>query len=459
MPLLAGTQYSVVGNSTSSGANDPRGRLIYSGGYLFGASQIGGANGFGSIYRFDPNTGNFQINHSFTGGNGGAYSSTGIYKATDNKLYGVTYGGMNSEGTLFRIDQPGNTFETLRQFALATGGKPDCAPIQASDGKLYGVTGSGGTSGFGGIYRVNTDGSGYSLIREFTGTIGSTRGKGVGCRGLVEGPGGMLYGCAFSGGNATDTGLFFVVSKDGVTYNFMGAFDAPGFTRPCNQLLLASDGFFYGAAEGGGKSGKGGIFRVAPNGDRVELHHFSEDLVGYGVYSPLIEGSDGHLYGVTFFSSSNLGSVFRMKKDGSSFAVLHRFKGGPTDGSQPGGPLIETANGVFYGTTSVGGTNGAGTFFKIETTLEAPMVKVLGKARPIFRGKVLRLRGTAADDLEVSKVEYATKGKFKPAKGTATWSARIPVKPSAKRVTVRIRSTDSDALQSVVKTVRARRAN
>jgi uncharacterized repeat protein (TIGR03803 family) len=457
MPLSAGTVYSVVGNPVFSGAYSPRGALIFSGGYLFGASTHGGANGVGSIYRFDPASGSFQINHSFAMDNGGVNPSSGILVGSDTKLYGVNFGGVNGEGTLFRIDQPGNTFETLRPFALASGGTPDGPPIQAADGKLYGVTGTGGANGFGGIYQVNVNGTGYSLIHEFTGTTGSRRGKGEFCRGLVEGPGGMLYGCTNLGGNATDTGMFFVASTNGTTYNFMHAFDGPGFTKPSNQLLLASDGFFYGAASEGGNGNVGGIFRIAANGDYTELHHFSNGLDGYSVISPLIEGSDGRLYGCASYSSTGWGSVFRMSKDGTNFAVLHRFSDESTDGLQPGGPLLETANGVFYGTTTAGGANLAGTIFKIETTLETPVVQVTGKTRPTFRGNTLRLSGTASDDLAVARVEYLTKGGYKSAEGTTAWNARIKVKPSTKRVTVQVRSSDGDGLFSPVSTIRARR--
>ncbi len=458
VPCLAGNVYTVIGNPASNSANSPRGMLIPSGGYLFGASQFGGTNNAGSIFRFDPASGVFQINYSFAGGNEGGNPSTGVIKATDTKLYGVNYGGANGLGTLFRIDQPGNTFETLRPFASASGGTPDAVPMQASDGKLYGVTATGGASGFGGIYQVNVNGSGYTLIHEFTGTSGAKRGKGAGCRGLVEGPGGMLYGCTNSGGNATDTGMFFVASTNSVTYNFMHAFDSPGFTKPTNQLLLASDGFFYGATIEGGRANRGGIFRLSPSGDYTELHEFGDDADGYGVFSPLVEGSDGRLYGCAFYSSTGSGSVFRMSKDGTSFVVLHRFAGGTTDGSQPGGPLLETTDGTFYGSTTGGGTNSAGTIFKIETTLEAPTVKVLGRARPTFRGKTLKLRGIASDDVAIDRVEYATKGAYKAAEGAGAWNARIRVKPSVRKLTVRVRSLDGDDLISPVALVRARRA-
>jgi uncharacterized repeat protein (TIGR03803 family) len=39
-----------------------------------------------------------------------------------------------------------------------------------------------------------------------------------------------------------------------------------------------------------------------------------------------------------------------------------------TEGSYPSGSLVLGATGLFYGTTSAGGTNNAGTIFKVTTT-------------------------------------------------------------------------------------------
>ncbi len=124
-------------------------------------------------------------------------------------------------------------------------------------------------------------------------------------------------------------------------------------------------------------------------------------------------------------------------------------------------PLLEDEgiSGLFYGTTFKAGTTDDGTIFKIETTVEAPKLNVRGSLRPRFRSRTLRLRGTATDDLGVTRVEYATKTLFRPAKGTTAWNARIPVRPAVKRVTVKIRSVDSETLVSALKTVRARRAS
>jgi uncharacterized repeat protein (TIGR03803 family) len=452
---MAGTQYEILANANASSADWPRGPWVYSAGYFYGASQQGGANSNGSIFRCDPATGQFFLLHSFTGGNGGTSPSTGLFESpTNGRLYGVNYGGMNNAGTIYRIDKPGNFFETIHQFTTLTGGSPDGIPIEASDGKLYGVVGSGGAFGFGGIYTINLNGTGYQLLRAFTGTSGSTRGKGEACPGLVEGTDGNLYGVT-PGGGSNDTGVFFAMSKNGVTYNVFREWPATGLHRPNKRLLFASDGNFYGSTSSGGAANRGGIFRISPTGDYTELHEFDNSPDGYNLGGDLIEGTDGYLYGCTFFPQ---GSLFRLAKDGSSFAVLHRFTGGTTDGTQPGAPLIETAPGVFHGTTIGGGTNNDGVIFRLETTVEAPTLTLRGPRRVTFRGRSLRLRGTAADDLSVVRVEYATRTLYKPAVGTTTWKARIRVKPTSSRVKVKLRSLDNDGMLSGLTTVRARRA-
>lgn len=451
----AANQFEIIGHASASTADWARGPWVYSGGNFYGTSQDGGANGDGSIYRFDPMAGQFFLIYSFTGGNDGLAPSGGLFESpTNGRLYGTNYGGMNNAGTLFRTDKPGNFFETLHQFTALSGSSPDGTPIEGSDGKIYGTVGAGGAHGFGGIYTINLDGTGYQLLRAFSGTGGATRGKGEACGGLVEGPNGDLYGVT-PGGGTNDTGVFFVMSKNGMTYNVFREWPTTGLRMPGKRLLFASDGNFYGYASSGGAANLGGLFRISPTGAYTELHEFDNSADGYSLGGDLIEGSDGFLYGCNFHTA---GIVFRMAKDGSSFAVLHRFAGGANDGAQPGAPLIETSPGIFHGTTIAGGANGNGVIFRLETTIEAPTLTVSGPRRVTFRGNSLRLRGTAADDLRVVRVEHATKKLFKPAVGTTSWKARIRVKPTSSRVKVKVRSLDDDGQLSGLTTVRARRA-
>jgi uncharacterized repeat protein (TIGR03803 family) len=454
LPLTAGNQYSFV-DATTSGANATRGALATSMGFIYGASPFGGTNSFGTVFRFDPNTNQYTVVYSFAGGDGGL-SPTGVIR-TVNGLYGTTSGGMNGRGTLYRLNLLNNAVTTLHQFAPGTGGSPNGPLLEGSDGKIYGIVESETATNFGGIYCIDANGDNYTLLRSFSGTGGSSRGKGVGFGGIVEGPGGLLYGATPRGGT-NDTGVFFRMSLNGFEYSVFREWPTTGLRKPSNRLMVGSDGLFYGAASEGGAANKGGIYRISSGGEYTELHEFTDSTDGFLVLDDLTEGNDGYLYGCAFQSSNNLGSLFRLAKDGSSFAVLHRFTGGTTDGANPATPLLETQSGVFHGFTASAGANNAGVAFRLATTVEKPTVKVSGSLRPVFRGRTLRLRGTAADDLGVVRVEYAAKSTFKPTRGTTSWNARIPIKPSAKRVTVQVRAFDNDGTFSPVAVVRARRA-
>ena len=58
------------------------------------------------------------------------------------------------------------------------------------------------------------------------------------------------------------------------------------------------------------------------------------------------------------------GTVFQISTNGA-LTTLYSFGG--DDGSQPYAGLVQGSDGNFYGTTSDGGTNGYGTVFKIST--------------------------------------------------------------------------------------------
>ena len=78
----------------------------------------------------------------------------------------------------------------------------------------------------------------------------------------------------------------------------------------------------------------------------------------------LKEGPDGVLYGTTTFGgSANLGTVFKLNKNGRSFKVLHSFSGTGGKGAQPYAGLVFGSDGALYGTTAFGGDSERGTLF------------------------------------------------------------------------------------------------
>jgi uncharacterized repeat protein (TIGR03803 family) len=77
---------------------------------------------------------------------------------------------------------------------------------------------------------------------------------------------------------------------------------------------------------------------------------------------PLVQGLDGNFYGTTRTGGTNdAGTVFRVTPEGQQ-TTLHSFDG--SDGEYPYGLALAT-DGNFYGTTQTLGPNGHGTVFKI----------------------------------------------------------------------------------------------
>ncbi len=132
-------------------------------------------------------------------------------------------------------------------------------------------------------------------------------------------------------------------------------------------LVQGSDGFLYGTTPSGGTSNYGTVFRVAADGSSfTTLVNFNSSN-GANPEAPLLEGSDGFLYGTTANGgTSGGGTVFRVAADGSSFSTLVSFDSS-SGGANPYSGLMQATDGFLYGTTSQGGTSGYGTVFRVAT--------------------------------------------------------------------------------------------
>src|SRR5439155_887868 len=133
-------------------------------------------------------------------------------------------------------------------------------------------------------------------------------------------------------------------------------------------LIQGADGNFYGTTSqggtNGGVSGFGTVFRIGPTGGLSSLVSFNSNN-GAAPEAALLQTADGLLYGTTSEGGvSNVGTVFRITTTGA-FTTLFSFSG--TNGANPYGGLVQASNGVLYGTTSYGGIYGNGTVFRIST--------------------------------------------------------------------------------------------
>jgi len=90
--------------------------------------------------------------------------------------------------------------------------------------------------------------------------------------------------------------------------------------------------------------------------------------------TPLIEGSDGNLYGATqgyvYGGPYGYGLLFRMTTSGDYTLLKSMDNGGVTGSCQC--TLTMGSDGVIYGTTTIGGPGGGGTIFALDVGMPIP---------------------------------------------------------------------------------------
>jgi uncharacterized repeat protein (TIGR03803 family) len=274
------------------------------------------------------------------------------------------------------IASSAQTFTTLAYFADGT--TLDSPLIQGRDGNFYGMSYNGGTGGYGTVFKVTTTGT-LTTLHTFCSEANCADGSFPGAA-LALGIDGNLYGTATRGG-ANGMGVVFKVTPGG-TFTVLHSFEGADGSAPVG-LVLASDGNFYGTAYSGGTGsnclgGCGTVFKVSPAGTLTTLHSFNE-TDGYIPGVPLIQGSDGSLYGTTVWGGAyasydcppGCGTIFKITT-GGTFTLLHSFDW--SDGARIVVPLTQDSNGAYYGVASEGGdvgfygcSVGCGTLFKISS--------------------------------------------------------------------------------------------
>ena len=100
------------------------------------------------------------------------------------------------------------TYQQLKSFGKPSSGAiPYAGLMQGADGALYGTASSGGSSGSGTVFKLNPDGTGFTVLLNFDNlTTGAYPPAG-----LMQGADGNLYGTTYQGGNANVGTVFRLV--------------------------------------------------------------------------------------------------------------------------------------------------------------------------------------------------------------------------------------------------------
>jgi uncharacterized repeat protein (TIGR03803 family) len=336
---------------TSSETSDSSAGLAIGGSTLFGTTRQGGASGKGAIFKINADGTGYGILKYFTNSADGAIPSAALILSQDT-LYGTaSRGGSINGGTVFKLKTNGTGFTVLKSLTGVT-----ATGVILSGSTLFGTTYFGGNYSDGTVFKMNTDGTGYTTLFQFGGTNGAYP------QGDLILSAATLYGTTMNGGSV-GRGTVFRIDTNGMNFAVLKHFTLADGAYPIAPLTLLGN-TLYGTTSAGGLPSLGTIFRVNTNGTGfVTLFWFTNTtLVGNPGAGLMVSGTT--LYGTAYNGlNKGKGAVFKLNTDGSGFAILKNFIG--PDGAVPQSGLTFIGTRL-YGTTRQGGGYDLGTIFSVE---------------------------------------------------------------------------------------------
>jgi uncharacterized repeat protein (TIGR03803 family) len=310
-------------------------------------------------------------------GSYGQYSS--LVQGTDGRMYGTGYVENSNEyfGSVYSMTPDGEekmAYRFCSELNCSDGIAPQGNVVEGPDGDFFGTTSGGGADsnkdwcpqGCGTVYRITRDGE-LITVYSFCALTNCADGA-VPLGGMVAGADGYLYGTTSSGGYG-GSGTVFTITPHGdlvTLYQFCSIKYCADGRMPNAPLLQGSDGSLYGTTVYGGATGYGTIFRMTTGGVLTTVYNFCTGDCHYGFYPSggLTQGVDGNLYGTTASSvRGDGGTIFKFSPQGR-LTMLHRFcfEGRDcSDGARPETGVTLGSDGYLYGTTSAG----RGSIFRI----------------------------------------------------------------------------------------------
>ena len=283
------------------------------------------------------------------------------------------------------------TFNIIHDFGVMNGDgwRPYAGVTLDKSGNLY------GTTQWGGYHGGACDGAGCGIVFKLSPNQDGTWSEGVLHRfqasdgagpstSVVLDSHGNVYGTTASIGGGYGT-VFQLTPQAGggwtltTLHAFTGSWDGGyDYNHPDGGLALSDAGHLYGATQAYGIHNFGVIFNLgrisALSWYELLAHAFSGGSDGGSPRAAPTVGPDGNVYGTTFDGGSNgAGTVYRVTPNKRNFGwtetVLYSFQGAPygagNDGANPWGPVIFDEIGNLYGTTGWGGPAAAGSVFEL----------------------------------------------------------------------------------------------
>jgi uncharacterized repeat protein (TIGR03803 family) len=344
---------------------------LASNGKLYGTTRFGGTNNLGVLFEYNPANNSYSVIVDFDGTAKGSDPYNSVIQASNGKLYGLTrLGGVNNVGVLFEYDLSTSTFTKKYDMVAASGQFPQASLIEASNGRLYGVTRFGGSSGAGTLFEYNLGLNSYSVLVSFSTAIGANPQAPP-----IQASNGKIYGTTLVGGSGSGGVIYeydLGTSTYSVVFNYTSAITG---NQPIGGLIQASNGRFYGTTNAGGPNALGVLFEFNPAGNTYSVLSAMSSTLGANPQAALMQAGNGKLYGTTRVGgANNLGTLYEFDITGNTHTKLFDFSS--VNGSFPLGAVTQATNGLLYGLTSAGGTQSVGVLYEYNISLSSYTKKI-----------------------------------------------------------------------------------
>lgn len=362
--------YNLVHKFTGSFRDEdglyPSGRPVFANdGYIYGITMDGGKktenldmptaqSTGGVVWRVRPDGSNFSKIHELMDAHRDAIGGSDGYAlniSDDGLIY--TMGRRKTalgeyETTIIKMNKDGSGVTELHAFNKDVRLNGELL-VNVQTKKVFGVVSGHKSSGpytqdtGGYAWVMDSDGANFQKLVNFNDLDPSSLGVGSGkspSAKLVAASGGYLYGInSMPRGYALDTrgsGSLWKIKADGSDFQVLKVFGdmfypefpvSDGIT-PVNRggVLWGTDGYMYGTTESGGANNKGVIWKIKQDG--------SDYQVILNIATPLEQQSSSgiafergqYIYGVfRNGGDSTIGSIWRVKKDGTDFSNIIEF--------------------------------------------------------------------------------------------------------------------------------------
>jgi uncharacterized repeat protein (TIGR03803 family) len=225
--------YTVLHNFTGSDGGGLSSSLVLSGGTLYGTTDNGGLHNCGTVFKVNTDGSGFALLKSFSGGNDGSGPCYGVV-LSGATLYGTTWGDgtLAHSGTVFKMSTNGSGYSVLWQFSGSDGRSPECSLLLSSS-TLFGTTYMGGSSDYGTVFKIGTDGSGFTVLKQFAGSDGAHSTSGLVLSGTT------LYGTTYTGVGGSWPGVVFGINTGGSGYTVLKGFTGDDGAGASGRFVLS----------------------------------------------------------------------------------------------------------------------------------------------------------------------------------------------------------------------------